>query len=516
MGEPSFVGGKVGQAVRVTNSRADSTFNFVTLGSNADLPFGQTEDFTVAFWARAERTQGDPSIVATKDWDSGSSAGWTIGTQSDGRIELNYRRPAEGRKDLDFTAKGNILNNTNAWAHVVIVWRIASNAETYINGELVNTLPIGPGTGDLSDPALALNIGQDGTGAYGGGEWDGLVDDLGIWNRALTGDEVLTLYAFGAFGESFFNAAPITKDLAVNLRFEGNLNDASGSGNNGTAVGSPAYTAGKVGQGIRLNTDKPANVFNYVTLGQAAPVRFGETKDFTVAFWSKMNDWGGDPAFLANKDWGSGNNQGWVIATDSDGRVQWNYRRKTPDQTRKDFDSVGGLVNDKAWHHVAVVFGIAGQAVTYVDGNAIELDRGGASGRKDISPSDGSLFDAAQNLNIGQDGTGHYSDVDLFDALFDDVAIWNRALSGREIAVLYNRGLNGQFIDGSAGPPPSPALQYSVAGNQITLTWSGTGFTLQENANLGNTAGWQAVSGAGANSATVSTTGGARFFRLKQ
>jgi hypothetical protein len=514
VGAPSFAAGKVGQAVRVTNSRSATSYNFVTLGSNADLPFGQTEDFTVAFWAKAERTQGDPSIVATKNWGSGGNTGWTIGTQADGRVEWNYKRSTESRKDLDFTGRGNVLNDPNRWTHVVVVWRIAGNAETYVDGELVNLTPIGPGTGDVSSPDLAFNIGQDGTGAYTDGEWDGLVDDVAVWTRALSADEVVTLYAFGNFGESFFTAPPLTSDLAVNLRFEGNLSDASGSGNAGTAVGSPTFTAGKVGQGIRLNTDKPAGIFNYVTLGQATPVQFGNTKDFSVAFWARMLNWTDDPAFIANKNWGSGNNQGWVIATDGDGRVQWNYRRRNPDSPRKDFDSVGGLVSDKAWHHVAVVFAINGQAVTYFDGNAIEKDRNNTDGRKDITPSTGSLVDLARNLNIGQDGTGQYTDANLFDAVMDDVALWNRALTGREVAVLYNRGLNNQFIDGTPGPAPSPTLTYTLAGGQLTLGWDGSGFTLQENANLSDRNGWQAVPGAGANSATIPTSGAARFYRL--
>jgi len=59
-----------------------------------------------------------------------------------------------------------------------------------------------------------------------------------------------------------------------------------------------------------------------------------------------------------------------------------------------------------------------------------------------------------------------------------------------------------------------PELQYSVSGTQLTLTWLGSGFTLQENSNVANAAGWSAVPGAGANSATVPIGTGNRFFRL--
>lgn len=518
VGTPSIQPGKVGAgALKVTTLRGDQNFNFVTLGSNAEFPVGQTEDFTVAFWVKAERVAGDPSFVATKGWSSGGNTGWTIGTQGDGRIEWNYKRSDAGRVDLDYTAAGNALNNGN-WAHVVVVWKINGNAETYLNGNLVDSRSIAPGTGDVSDPALSFNLGEDGTGAYDGGDWDGLLDDVAVWGRALTAGEVLTLYSYGYFGDSFFSAPALTAQLKAHLKFEGDFKDASGNATDGTAVGAPTFGAGQVGQAAKLRTSRTptSESFNYVTLGTADKVHFGQSADFSVVFWAKLNEWASDPAFIANKDWGSGNNVGWVIATDGDGRLQWNYRRTGVDGlSRKDFDSVGNLFSDLGWHHVAVVFNINGQAVTYFDGNEFATDRGGAAGRKDIGPSTGNLFDPALPLNIGQDGTGHYSDSDLFDALMDDVGIWGRALSGREVAVVYNRGLEGRSIDGTV-PETLPTLAFSVSGGQMTLTWTGQGFALQENPDVANPAGWTAVAGAGANSATVPISSATRFYRLKK
>lgn len=523
VGAPTFdAAAKVGKgALRVSTSRSASTFNYATLGSNADLPYGQTKDFTVAFWSKVDRLDGDPSFIANKNWGSGNNTGWTIGSQTDGRIEWNYRRTGVdglSRKDLDYSGKGNALNN-GQWNHVVVVWNINGDAKTYYNGELVDTRAIGPGTGDIGDPAMSLNLGEDGTGQYTDGDWDGLLDDVAIWDRALNDTEVLTLFGFGLFGDSIL-AGPVTSSLAVHLKFDGNLQDASGNNRQATAVGSVSYASGKSGQAVQLRTSKASQppVFNYVTLGSDPAVRFGESSDYSVSLWVKMNEWSDDPAFISNKDWGSGNNTGWVIATDADGRLQWNYRRSGVDGlTRKDFDSVGGLFSDLAWHHVAVVFNINGDAVTYIDGNELTVDRAAAAGRKAIGPSTGTLFDPARQLNIGQDGTGAYTDSALYDALMDDVGIWNRALSSREVAVIFSRGLNGQSLDGTGSAPVGgPTLSTKVSGNQMTISWTGEGFVLQENGNLSNAAGWSAVTGAGANSATVPIGSGTKFFRLQK
>ncbi|HMO64336.1 MAG TPA: LamG domain-containing protein, partial [Verrucomicrobiota bacterium] len=320
---------KVGTgALRVSSLRSSSSFNFATLGTNDQVPFGETNDFTVAFWVKVDRLTGDPSFVANKAWSSGNNTGWTIGSQTDGRIEWNYRRTGvDGltRKDLDLIQRGNLLNN-GQWNHVVVVWNINGDAVTYYNGERVSVVPIAPGTGTLIDPALSLNLGQDGTGAYGSGDWDGLFDDVAIWDRSLSDDEVLTLYGFGLFGDSIL-AGPITDALGAHLKFDGSTADASGTGNNGTVVGTVTYEPGRIGQAARLLTRRDQGVFNYVTLGANPPAQFGESTNFTVAFWAKLNDWTSDPAFLGNKNWGAGGNIGWVVATDGDGRIQWNYRR---------------------------------------------------------------------------------------------------------------------------------------------------------------------------------------------
>jgi hypothetical protein len=64
---------------------------------------------------------------------------------------------------------------------------------------------------------------------------------------------------------------------------------------------------------------------------------------------------------------------------------------------------------------------------------------------------------------------------------------------------------------GATPPPPStpPVLSYSINGNQITFTWTGT-FNLQEASTV--TGSWETISGASGHQ--VQTTGATKFFRL--
>ena len=51
-----------------------------------------------------------------------------------------------------------------------------------------------------------MRLGQDGTGIYtdgGQAEIDMLMDDVGIWHRTLSSDEVVCIYTHGLAGKSF-------------------------------------------------------------------------------------------------------------------------------------------------------------------------------------------------------------------------------------------------------------------------------------------------------------------------
>jgi hypothetical protein len=89
------------------------------------------------------------------------------------------------------TTSNNLLNNN--WYHVVFVFQ-ASNCLVYVNGNLVGTINSVIGNGS-SNP---LFFGQaDNSGQYNNERWQGMLDDIGIWNRTLTQQEITQLYQQG-------------------------------------------------------------------------------------------------------------------------------------------------------------------------------------------------------------------------------------------------------------------------------------------------------------------------------
>ena len=307
----------------------------------------------------------------------------------------------------------------------------------------------------------------------------------------------------------------ITQELVAHLKFDNNYDDSSGHNNNGTAVGAPGFAAGKIGAGaLRYTSAREGSSFNYVTLGTPPDLNFGGTNDFSVSLWAKLtaNSWVGDPPFVANKDWTSGGNTGWVLATDGDAHFQWNYREISPN-ARKDYDGPAGLFGDGNWHHLVVVYVRGGNALTYVDGTRVDT-------RSIVTATNlATTVDSGLPTNIGQDGKGTYTDgnnVGITNALADDVGIWRRALTPNEAASVYAQGLADQDLS-TAGGAPSSLGQITVSASTTTLNFNwtgGVGIKLQKASSLTNP-NWQDVSGSeGSSSASEPIGPGDAFYRL--
>ena len=246
---------------------------------------------------------------------------------------------------------------------------------------------------------------------------------------------------------SFFNGG-ITDDLVLYLRMDGDFVDSSPDPLDSIQVfGSPLNIEGQVGPAYRF--EDTAQPRQYALLGDPAALQFGETTDFTVAFWVRSTsdftdnrDNGGtnyDPAILSNKDWNSGANVGWVIAGNSSnqgggiGNLEWNIGDGS---NRADFDPVNLQINDGAWHHVAVSHNRDGDARFYLDGINV--------GAVDISP----IGDINSGLPtaVGTDGAEGGTWENWFPGDIDDVAIWRRVVTPSEIATIHADGLLGDGL----------------------------------------------------------------------
>ena len=218
--------------------------------------------------------------------------------------------------------------------------------------------------------------------------------------------------------------APAGAPPEVHLKFDGDLDDASGRANHATAEGTATYAPGKSGQALSLDGTNSARI-GTVAAGAPTDLRFGADTDFTISFWFKANTpWTGDPGIVSNKNWSSGANQGWIIAGENNGN-DWQWNLKGALLTRKDFDPSTANIAGTSWRLVTIVHDRDGDAVFYHDGAEI--------GRVSIAGSGN--VDTALPVRIGRDGNNAFAWNQ--GSFIDELKVWRRALSPTEVAAEF-------------------------------------------------------------------------------
>ncbi len=164
--------------------------------------------FSVALWGYVNG--GDPNDAPTwaslvKNWGGAEVGQFHFGLGPGGGDTLNIfitdsdNQAFNAGTDTDDVA-------FDEWQHFAFVADpIEETVSLYKNGFVVDEQPYnGAFTDTPNSTALGIGVKTNNAGDMADpgapGYWDGKLDDLGIWNRALTEDEVLTLWAGGKVG----------------------------------------------------------------------------------------------------------------------------------------------------------------------------------------------------------------------------------------------------------------------------------------------------------------------------
>jgi hypothetical protein len=257
--------------------------------------------------------------------------------------------------------------------------------------------------------------------------------------------------------------ANLTNELVLHLKFDGTVSDSSGRNNHGTIVGATTYAGGKLGSALHYNTDTANSIYNYVTLGNPTDFEFSTTTDFSVAYWVKFTGNPGDLPFLCSAI-NSYGNFGLTFAPSYNGGG-WSYYLGGSSGGASSIGLYGpdNSINNGAWHSLVHTFDRDGNAVTYLDGVAVDT--------RAMSVVD--TVDSGSAFTIGQDPTGVYPETGAAD--IDDVGIWRRALTPVEAQSIYLAAQNGTTFDTYG--PVRLTLQKSGANLEIiwqagTLQWA--------------------------------------------
>jgi hypothetical protein len=190
----------------------DGIDDYVDVGNDSSLNFG-AGDFSIEFWIKISSSQvllTNPTILAKVD-----SVNWInsyefyLETIFEERSQVRRLRwyiwDDEGVNYIQVVA--NV--STDEWHHIVGV-RKDFNLAIYVDGQNVTGIPEISGDPSLIDLSnnYPLYIGIYGDLSY---PFNGTIDNVRIWNKALTDDEIENLYLYNSL------TPPAPKPLIVYL-----------------------------------------------------------------------------------------------------------------------------------------------------------------------------------------------------------------------------------------------------------------------------------------------------------
>jgi len=208
--------------------------------------------------------------------------------------------------------------------------------------------------------------------------------------------------------------------------FNGNANDESGNGNNGTVNGA-TLTVDRFG-----NANKAYNfdgVNDFIDYPSGANSSLNLIGDFSICFWMKTNQGVSNRTIISFGDQLNNNSGGYTIGI-NDGITQPPFGRLGY-ATQGQWNSSNIIMNDDIWHFVTIT--LQGSSIKlFIDNN--------------LNSSNSNQFSVLSWNGNRRIGAGNYAQIGFYEDLLDDIGIWNRALTQQEITDLYNANICYQTI----------------------------------------------------------------------
>jgi len=195
---PVYVDGKFGRALKF-----DGVDDYVQIPDDESLHF--PEGFTITAWINVN-VGGDHAAICWKGvkigW--GANFSWRVATTND--TSMTWGRCVAGGEK--YFATSDVMPGTGEWIHVAMTC-LASDAPTnqraFINGEDItdvtgqsDNLNAEPPFLVFEDIPVEIGVGRAVGGTVGNDSYfNGLIDEIGLWNRGLNENEIIEVMERG-------------------------------------------------------------------------------------------------------------------------------------------------------------------------------------------------------------------------------------------------------------------------------------------------------------------------------
>ena len=294
----------------------------------------------------------------------------------------------------------------NIWHHIVLIHDyFQSTAYLFIDGILVSSnLEVSQFSNvtPLQSFAIGGSWVETGSTAH-----NGKIDDIAIYNRALTAQEIQNLYT----GTTPEPCAALPSNLQQGLvgywPFCGNANDESGNGNDGTVNGATLTED-------RFGNDNAAYFFDgndWIVVPDNNSLDI--TQELTLSAWINLSSINSFNCIIS-KD---------MNATDEGYRLDILNNKLRMIKTNSNNSQGNSVLDENFWIHTLVTF----------QNDTINYYLNGESDGTFFAQ--GSITPTLNNLTFGVQN--QISTLQFVNGSLDDIGIWNRALTPEEVQELY-------------------------------------------------------------------------------
>ncbi|HEC42531.1 MAG TPA: LamG domain-containing protein, partial [Bacteroides sp.] len=307
-----------------------------------------------------------------------------------------------GNSTITFQSEYRIASRN--WQHIAVVFENTDSVRIYFNGKESPWIKTNKSDKPFTTSGTLDKIGKDDDG-LNRSVYEGAIDELRIYNRVLSSTEINDICSEDGFD-------PVDGEPVAYYPFNGNANDESGNGHDGTAYG-PTLVPNRFGS--QLSAYAFDGVNDSIILNRGNPIDV--SGPMTIACWAKTDTTTNNHLPLIS-DYSSENGFYIYFTGDRTGPATW--MASSNFQYYSDTDE---KYDDGEWHHWAFTVAGIGQSDIYDAKLYIDAELSSTQFTESSIPV------LLQNLGtIGAAGSTYF-----FKGVLDDIRIFNFELSEQEI-----------------------------------------------------------------------------------
>lgn len=227
----TFAAGKYGNGADLESGSTDYQY----IADNAALSI--TASTSISAWIKPESVTAATLFDIAGKWD-GADESYRLAQYGD-EIRFNV----DSNTNYVMTDAANLAAGT--WYHIAASYNAqTASATIMVNGAIQASTVSGTIPTSIGDDAGRFHIGAEDSTAGANSYYDGIIDEVRLYNRAITESEARSLHAFAAPPVAYWNFDENTGTT---------IYDRSGNANNAALTNGPTYAPGKFGGSLKFD-----------------------------------------------------------------------------------------------------------------------------------------------------------------------------------------------------------------------------------------------------------------------